>query len=204
MGVTWMEFDVRVVEGTLVLCHDRSLKRCTGVDALVEEQTLAFVRSLDAGKGERIPLLDEALDLLENRSGAIIELKGQGCVQPVVSAMKRRAGTWWTKDRLMYTSFDHRQLAELHDCMPEGRCLPIFRGNPLDPVPTIRTLGADAVTLDIEFVTKERVAELHSSGQRVYVYTVNSPQDLTLIRACGVDAVFSDFPDRILAALGKA
>ena len=36
----------------------------------------------------------------------------------------------------------------------------------------------------------------HARGLRVYVYTVNEPEDIARFRAAGVDGVFTDFPER--------
>ena len=57
MGAPWIEIDVFCVEGELVVIHDERLEYTTSGRGYVTEKTLAHLRTLDAGKGQRIPLL---------------------------------------------------------------------------------------------------------------------------------------------------
>lgn len=52
LGVTWIEFDVRVIEDTPILFHDRSLKRCAGREGFIEGLSLAEAQALEVGKGK--------------------------------------------------------------------------------------------------------------------------------------------------------
>jgi glycerophosphoryl diester phosphodiesterase len=40
------------------------------------------------------------------------------------------------------------------------------------------------------------VAQIHAAGFKVYTWTVNAPEDLKKVKKLGVDAVFTNFPDR--------
>ncbi len=48
-------------------------------------------------------------------------------------------------------------------------------------------------------LTRERLAEAHGLGLRVFTWTVNEPADMARLTAWGVDAIISDRPDRALA-----
>ena len=48
-------------------------------------------------------------------------------------------------------------------------------------------------------VTPELVADAHRRGLKVFVFTVNEPRDIAHMSALGVDGVFSDYPERVLA-----
>src|SRR5262245_12499711 len=69
------ELDVRrSKDGHLVVMHDASVKRTTGVDNPISEMSLAGIRKLDAGKsfapefaGERIPTLDDVFALIKSQ-----------------------------------------------------------------------------------------------------------------------------------------
>ena len=63
LGADWIEVDVHAVKGELIVVHDERLERTTnGGRGYVTEKPLAYLRSLDAGKGQRIPALREILD----------------------------------------------------------------------------------------------------------------------------------------------
>ena len=48
-------------------------------------------------------------------------------------------------------------------------------------------------------MTPKLVAEAHALGLKVFVFTVNQPREIARMRTLGVDGVFSDFPERVVA-----
>ncbi|HWB60056.1 MAG TPA: glycerophosphodiester phosphodiesterase family protein, partial [Chthoniobacteraceae bacterium] len=59
LGVDGVEIDAWFVDGEVIVIHDDTLERTTNGHGLVQEQTFDYLRSLDAGKGEKIPTLRE-------------------------------------------------------------------------------------------------------------------------------------------------
>jgi glycerophosphoryl diester phosphodiesterase len=64
-------------------------------------------------------------------------------------------------------------------------------------------LGASALNISAEFADPRLVHDAQSRGLKVYAYTVNHPQDIRALRDAGLDGVFSDYPDRVLAVRGS-
>ena len=77
LGVDGVEIDVYAVEGQLVVIHDETLERTTNGAGHVEAQSFEYLRSLDAGMGEKVPTLREVLDIVDRRAFVNIELKGR-------------------------------------------------------------------------------------------------------------------------------
>src|SRR5688500_14404877 len=64
LGVDMIEFDVQATrDDHLVVLHDKRVDRTTSGRGLISELTIDEVRALDAGHGERVPLLSEVLEL---------------------------------------------------------------------------------------------------------------------------------------------
>ena len=76
LGCSWIELDVHVVGDQLVVIHDDDLSRTTDGFGLVSTSSFNYLRSLNAGKGEQVPILQEVLDLVGQRCRVNIELKG--------------------------------------------------------------------------------------------------------------------------------
>lgn len=74
-----IEIDVYVTkDDKLVSFHDKTLKRMTGADGFVYEKTLAELKELRlAGTDEQIPTFDEVLEVCENKTPILIEIKDQ-------------------------------------------------------------------------------------------------------------------------------
>ena len=68
---------------------------------------------------------------------------------------------------------------------------------PLELALFAEKLGAYSVNSAIDSINRKFVQDAHSRGLKVFVYTVNHPEELAWMRELGVDGVFTDFPDRI-------
>ena len=95
-----IELDVhRTKDGALVVHHDDSLKRMTGVDIHIADSTLADVRACKLPSGEPIPTYDEVLDVVAGRIPMVVEVKvEQGnhaeLCRAVNERMQRYTGPW--------------------------------------------------------------------------------------------------------------
>ncbi len=76
LGVDAIEIDVRATsDGVPVLIHDETVDRTTGAVGHICEMPLSTVRTLDAGAGQRIPTLAEAIDLIRGNALLVVEIK---------------------------------------------------------------------------------------------------------------------------------
>lgn len=94
-----IELDVHLTkDGHLVVHHDDSLKRLTGVDIRIAESTLADIRACHLPNGEPVPTYDEVLETVAGRIPMIVEVKVEGNAdalsQAVYERMKRYDGPW--------------------------------------------------------------------------------------------------------------
>ncbi|MFH0849946.1 MAG: glycerophosphodiester phosphodiesterase family protein [Candidatus Bathyarchaeota archaeon] len=78
------ELDVHLcASGELVVIHDETVDRTTDGSGRVGEMTLGELRALDAGKGERIPTLEDVFSALQDRIAVNVEIKGRETAEPV-------------------------------------------------------------------------------------------------------------------------
>ena len=72
----------------------------------------------------------------------------------------------------------------------------------LEGVPIAQTSFAiDALAthagIAIESMTLEFGESLHEAGLEIFLYTVDTPEQIALARELGADGIISNFPDRI-------
>ena len=195
MGCPWIELDVHTVEGELLVIHDDELARTTNGHGRVSTSSLQYLRSLDAGMGERIPMLNEVLDITDRRCGINIELKGQNTAEPVNRFLADASRRGWLRNQFIISSFDHRELALADPAFPRGV---LFREQ-ADYLLMTRALNAHSLNLALRLVDQETVDAAHMENLKVYVFTVNDPGDIKHMKDIGVDGVFSYYPDRVKA-----
>jgi glycerophosphoryl diester phosphodiesterase len=197
MGAHGIEIDVRLVHGELLVMHDAKLDRTTNGHGLLARKPLALLRSLDAGKGERIPTLREVIETVNRRAFLNIELKGRRTAKPVsnlVHEFVQERG--WRYEDFLVSSFTRAELRAVSDPqIPIG--LLLTRPTRLYAL-SARRVRACAVHPAVRFVTERFVEDAHRRGLRVFPYTANSPAEIHRLKKLGVDGVFTDFPERVL------
>ena len=192
-----VEIDARFIDGELIAFHDDRLDRTTDGRGHISRQRFAHLRTLDAGKGERIPTLREVFETVGRRAFINVELKGRrtaGPVQALIAEFLDERG--WAAEDFLVSSFLRRELRAISD--PRIRIgLLLTRPTPLYHV-SARRVRAWSVHPAARFTTEHFVADAHRRGLKVIPYTANSPEDLARIRATGADGVFTDFPERVV------
>jgi len=163
------------------------------------DHSFEALRSLDAGNGERIPTLAEVFETIDRRAGVNIELKGPGTARPVAELMATLREQGWRDELILVSSFNHRELEAVHRIDPRIRIGALMVGLPADDAAFAAELGAYSVHLSLEFIDRRFVDDAHLRGLRVFVFTVNHPEDIERMEGLGVDGVFTNYPERVLS-----
>lgn len=196
-GATWIEIDVYCVEGELVVIHDSTLERTTNGQGKVMESTLEYLRSLDAGKGQKIPLLTEVIAKVKGRAKLNIELKGGNTVKPISTLIRKSVQEEQMQFHdFLVSSFDHLLLRELKTIEHEIPVAPLIYGIPHDLAACGSELSAYAVSVSRKYISAELVADAHRRGLKVLVYTVNDMAEIESLHKLGTDGIFTDYPER--------
>jgi glycerophosphoryl diester phosphodiesterase len=193
-AVDGVELDVYWVHGELWVIHDARVDRTTNGKGRLVDLTRSQLRALDAG-GAPIPTLSQVLAVVPQDLLVNIELKGPGTAEPVCRIAED------LDDRsLLISSFDHEALATYRGCggtAPIGVLSERWRTGLLD---TAAQLQAASINLNWRAVTAARARQVHQAGLALMAYTVNRLPTGRRLARLGVDAVFTDRPDRITRA----
>ena len=199
LGVDAVEIDVYNLEGHLVVIHDRDLSRTTNGTGYLEQSSFAQVRSLDAGKGEQVPTLEEVFNTVNHQAVVDIELKGSNTAKLVVDLIQNYLETGWSYGDFVVSSFNHYELNQVKAICPGIITGMIIYGLPWEFLSSAQQLKADLIIPSLEYVTPNLVQSIHQQGLRTWVYTVNQPDDINLMRAFGVDGIFTNYPERVFS-----
>ena len=143
-------------------------------------------------RGVRYPQLAEVLDLCHGRIGVMVELK-----RPRGDTVRRALDLMRPDDVLV--CFQRRALEEAHELRGAVRTIQHVGFG----VTIRRSIGAWAVGFQNERLTRRGLETARSFGLKTTVYTVNDMARVVELERLGVDGVFTDCPDRALAALGR-
>lgn len=197
--VDGIEIDIWNIGGQLLVKHDRRLGRLIAGSELLTDMCPETLREKLLPCGANVPTLREVLELVGNNVQLNIELKGPGCAALVARELEsyvRDRGSGF--EQYLISSFDHRQLHECLQLIPEVRRGVLLAGIPLDLAACAEPLQAYSMHLNLDFVDAELIADGRRRGLRNYVFTVNNIADLQLVAAMGADGVFTDEPQLIM------
>ena len=109
-GADGIELDVRVCgSGEVVVMHDPDLMRVAGVPLSAAQAGLHELRAHDLGQGERVPTLDEAMDLVLGAGKLLnVECKPdvphpEWIVRSVLDRVRVRSAA--ERSRILFSSF---------------------------------------------------------------------------------------------------
>ncbi|MER5873312.1 glycerophosphodiester phosphodiesterase family protein [Streptomyces sp. NPDC002044] len=192
-GMDVIALDVRLSkDGALVVLHDPEVDRTTDGSGAAADLTLAELRALDAGRGERVPVLDEVLEAVGT---------------PLQVTVRDRAAAGALADLVLRRDLTARvEVASSEDALLAGaaRAVPGLRtslhadpvgGDTAALVARALAVGAGALALDIRRISLETVEAAHTAGLRVTGRSVDTLDLLRLARALGLDGAATDFPE---------
>jgi len=207
-----VEMDLRPTrDGRIAVIHDADLLRVSGVAAKVAAMDSAELTSLDVGiwkgerwRGERVPLLPEALAVVPATGGAFLELKGGSEMLPELKRCVAGSGLY--PSRVWIIAFDRMLLVESKRLLPEAghawvidqKSLRSFDGL----IEEALSRGLDALDLKASWpLDQERVAAAHRAGLKVFVWTVDNIDMARQLAAAGVDGITTNTPGLLRRAL---
>jgi len=214
LGADAIEFDVmKCASGEVVVIHDPDVDRTTDGHGPVASKTLDELKELDASGGfhdqvgrVEIPTLDEVLEYLGTDVLIDIEIKSEtvrtdGIEELVVHALHRHA----LHDNVMVASFNPAALKRVCRLAPELPRALIFSGRQriyLRRQWFARQAKPVFVQPHVDMVTAKSMARWQARGYRVCPWTVNDRAQLVRMVQSGVNAVVTDDPAMVSAALG--
>ncbi|WP_330468714.1 glycerophosphodiester phosphodiesterase family protein [Streptomyces longwoodensis] len=189
-GLDVIELDLHLSkDGALVVMHDADVDRTTDGTGPIAEQTLAELRALDAGRGERVPVFEEVLDAV--RSPLQAEIKDVQAARALAEVLHARA----LVDRVEVSSFHDEAIAEIARLVPGVRTALIGSRYGTDVVDRAVAAGAATVCLNIRRLTLEIVELARAKDLGIIGWVVNTQDQLRLVRALGLDGATTDLPE---------
>lgn len=213
LGADALECDVHLSkDGVPVVIHDDILDRTTSGRGPVRGMPWSALRVLDAGswfgptfRGERLWRLSDLLAWAKTRRTRrgrpvelVIEIKRPddrphpGIADKVAREVRR----YGLVRRCTVISFDHGAAARAKTLAPGLRVGLLYRETPTDLVRRMARTGADAIFPRRHLVTPALVTDAHGRGWLVGTWTADPASEIRRLRAAGVDALATNFPER--------
>lgn len=189
-GLDLIELDLHLSkDGALVVMHDADVDRTTDGTGQIADKTLAELRTLDAGRGERVPVFEEVLEAV--RTPLQAEIKDVAAARALAEVMHRKD----LVGRVEVSSFHDEAVAEIARLVPGVRTALIASRYGTDVVDRAVEAGAATVCLNIRRLSLEVVEQARKADLRIIGWVVNTQDQLRLVRALELDGATTDYPE---------
>ena len=207
-GADMIELDVLLTKDRkMVVIHDESLDRTTNGQGMVRDYTLSELKTFDAGswldarfKRERLPTLQEVLDLVNKQVLINIEIKRSAyephhppdAIEKQIVDLVARKNAF---ENVLISSFEWRVLERLA-AMKDPPAIALLSGDPDEgnPLEACRKLEAFSWHPRSLLLKKEHVRKMHDAGILVFPWNVGTPEDMARMLEMDVDGLIVDDP----------
>ena len=215
IGVDAVEIDVHATrDGQVVVLHDASLERTTNGQGTVGELTLAQVRQADAGSwhgkefsGERVPTLQEVLELTRHRALVLVEIKADFIAERVLQIITELQA----EDQVVIQSFNPQTVQRIKLLDP-GMPAALLVGELSTPssdsqvgelVRKVLQVGAHALSIWHGALNPAVLEGMRRRGISVWTWTVDEEIAMRDLVQAGVGGIITNYPDRLNRVLSE-
>lgn len=169
LDVDAVEFDIhRTKDNKLVVMHDKTTRRVADKNVRLSETTLDELRQLPLKNGQKIPTLDDVLDILGSKP-VIIDIKDQDTSGEFIQVLKRHPAA-----NVAVASFHHEELRVLRERLPELKVWVLEHFSPVDIIHSAVNLDAHGIGLNKWLMNPLTYYLAQRYNLELYVYTLNS------------------------------
>jgi glycerophosphoryl diester phosphodiesterase len=205
-GVDALEIDIhRTADDELVVIHDSTLERTTNGQGNIRDHSLNEIRQLDAGQGEKVPLLRELIQIAQEAQVRLcMEIKGATEVEElaITEAIIRTLDANNFLSQAIVTSFSSKALLQAKALNPEVSTM-------LDPSPQDGSLtprqicaqalraGANCLSYDFRFLTPGITRECQLTGLALWPWDPDEFDDIQQVLMLDVEGIMTNRPDML-------
>ncbi len=217
LGVDMIEIDVeQTSDSVVVVMHDSKVDRTTNGKGSVDSLSFNYLRTLDAGswfdksyENEKVPTLDEVLDLINGKVKLLIEIKEGSerypeIEQRTVDAVRSYNAYSW----VIVQSFNKKAIDRVRR-LDKGIKTFYLLGNNFDKYYTkLRSdndselkAAYDGIAVHYSKLNSASVDSVKQFGLEVYTWTVDEIDEMKRMMNAGVDGIITDSPDILINLL---
>ncbi len=208
VGIRHFELDIQLSkDGELIVIHDNSVDRTTGVKGKVADLNAAELTALDAGHHippwyapAPIPTLGEVLDAIPEFQSIQFEVKtdSRGRLNTLCNRLVELIQKRQLFGRIVVTSSNTwvlQQVKRLNQTIDTGY---VAQKRFPSPVQTAIKLNCSLLALYHKLADEELIRDCQKAGILVSTWTVNTIPEINALQAIGVHSVITDYPQHVL------
>ena len=212
LNVVMIECDAHLTkDGQVVVIHDPTVERTTNGKGKVKGFTLKEIKRLDAGKGEKIPTLEEIVKLVKGKCMLNLDVKDTRVIDKVVEVItkfKFAAKTFISaprSDTLSKIKKKNKDIGKVlvfypirYEWLQRIFNLFMFFILPLTKrivLHKAKKAQASIISLQKTLATRGIISFSQKHNFKVFVWTVDEKSEIQKFTRRNVDGIYSNYPE---------
>lgn len=197
LGVDGVEIDVRKCKsGEIVVIHDDKVDRTTNGKGYVKDFNLKDLKKLDAGKGEKIPTLEEIINFIKEPKNKkniklIIELKEKNLEKGIIKIIEKNKFI----GNVIIISFYHQSIKNIKKYNNKIKVGILFVETPVNVINLAKDVNADFLFPNFKYVDNNLIKNAHKNKLKVFVWNIDDVENLEKMLKIKVNGIGSNKPD---------
>ena len=199
LGCDGIELDVHLsLDNEIMVIHDETIDRTTNGKGFVNQMNLSELKTFKIDNKHEIPTLEAVFELVNHNFFINIELKSYETVEKVVELIEKYVQEKnWNYNDFIISSFDWNALQQLR-FLNDNVQIGVLASTDLDlAFAFAKFIKAKTINPYFHLLNAENVPRMQEKGFEIHTWTVNEIEDIQKMKSLKVDAIISDFPDRI-------
>jgi glycerophosphoryl diester phosphodiesterase len=202
-----IEIDIHMTKDeVIVVAHDFILGRTANGSGYISNYTYKELLKYDFGSwfsekfiGERIPRLEEILEITDGKKELIIEIKnGANKYLNIAEKLCSLLRDYKYKDKIRVKSFNHEVIKEISEIESSIKTGLLIYGMPILLKEQINYTKTSFISMNYEYITKDLVENLIKTDIDVMAWTVNTKEDIENIKNISKEIyIVTDYPQNI-------
>lgn len=213
-GAAMIETDIQfTADNRIISFHDFYLDRTSSGTGLTGISDYESLKTLDAGKwfddkfaGERIPLIEEVIELIRDKAYLNIEIKSydKNDAKQKITHLVNTIINLDYGQKTLFSSFDYNMLKLIKESFPNLHTAAIkIPGDTRLPSEIAKATGCESFVCSIDEISHEISEDTSNAGLFVGVYSIDTPEQLEFIKGFDIKAIVTNYPRRIISILNR-
>lgn len=195
LGVEFVECDVHLTSDEhLVVMHDPKVDRTTNATGAIRDLDFEFIRSLDAGEGQRVPTLSEVLETVQDKVKLLCELKGEGVEDMSVDTVLEMG----MAQDVIFTSFNIDRIRRVLRRNQDLQTGAIFSNPTDDDIKMAEEMGVCGVGVHYKNLRLKTVEQALDAELDIRAWNPDTLREQQAMVALGVSGVGTNRPDILM------
>ena len=194
-----IELDIHMTKDKkIIVMHDKNTKRMTGYDSEIKDLTLKQIKELKLPDNGKIPTLQEAFDLIKDKSFYFIDLREYEALDELIKIIRKND----MEKKVILSSDDIQILKRCYKLNKKIRLQflassLIKKGISTEKIIAIANkYSAVLVSISGDVITKDMVDDIHKNN--LQANSLIKEEDFKKVKSYGVDYVMSNYPDKLI------